>query len=271
MKKLESLKNSMKKKIFKWFDVSLLLIIFAFGYIALTEDSIQVRIISFILALTTLISIISSIYDRLELKKIAIMQNEADKKALEEMAKKDQITVNTWKGRSLELALIEKLRGLYPDALIFDNVLVPKNNNNETTQIDILGIIDRRIYVFECKKYLSEIIKSDNSDEIKGYNNISLSDPFKQNKFHISKLSEYMLEGNHYYGNIVVYSDQTKIDFNDFKDRMDDRTRLSRVKNIKSNIDYIKKYITQIDIDNHNEIREILLEFGNKFKNGGKE
>ena len=260
----------MKKKLIKWFDITNLLIILAFGYIALTEELIQVRIISIILAFTSLISLLSSIYDRFKLIKLSIKQNEMEKKALNEMSKDDQNTINQWKGRSLELALIQKLRNIYPNAKIFDNVLVPKNKT-ETTQIDVLGIIDRKIYVFECKKYSSDIVSINNGEKTKGYNNIELNDPLKQNMFHISKLSEYMLEGKQFYGNIVVYSDVTSIDFNEYKDRMDQRTRFSRLKNIKSNIDYIKNNIQQIDIDTYNEIFERLLEFGNKLKNGVKE
>lgn len=121
--------------------------------------------------------------------------------------------------KTVNRLIISKLSGKH--GIILDNVYVPKPNG-ETSEIDVLFITQKGIFVIESKNY-SGYIFGDEDDQkwtvtlYKGksfwHNNVEkhqFYNPIKQNNTHIKYLDKYL--GNNYkYYSIIAFSERCEL------------------------------------------------------------
>ena len=113
-----------------------------------------------------------------------------------------------WKGkgssgeRIIQLMLIQKLK--IPENQIFRNLYIPKPNG-ETSEIDILVLSKKGIFVFECKNYNGNIYGDGRRRKWIQYLGRTKSyflNPFLQNDGHIQSLKLYLAK----FGDIPIVS-----------------------------------------------------------------
>lgn len=136
----------------------------------------------------------------------------------EKSAYKKLSNVSYWKiyfntglyGEYLIVNELEKIPGVHKTLI---NLYIPKENSNETTEIDILFIHENGIYVIESKNYSGWIFGREtdykwtqvfpNKKKFKFYN------PVKQNRTHIKALQNVLPEqSKDIFTSIIVFSNR---------------------------------------------------------------
>lgn len=251
----------MKNKIFKFIDFNLMLIIFVFYYIAFDAYQLtMVRILSFVLATSCFKSLIDSWIDRFKLNKYQKLMYIGENKYESEMSDREFQEFLEIKGRKLEYALEVSLKSIYKKNLvIFKDVNIPTNNRKKT-QIDLIAIINNKLIVFEVKAYTAKLI-GDWDDEIlkTDYKNAkSIQNPVKQNKYHIDQLSQITMPKLEYFGSIIVFGEFTKYFFSNYPPK---RTRVTKLNDLKFNVDALSKQLAEFDDDGVSEVIEDLKKY----------
>jgi hypothetical protein len=110
------------------------------------------------------------------------------------------------KGRLGEYRLYDSLISLGDKNRVLANLYVPKNNNNEYSEIDLVMIHPSGIFVFESKNYSGWIYGNDKQKEwtqtFKTGRKERFYNPVFQNATHIRALSNYLRD----YPDIPYYS-----------------------------------------------------------------
>ena len=132
----------MKTKRFRFIDINLILIVIGFYYIAFDVNQIiAVRILSIILATSTIISVLRSWNDRFNLIKYQKLMYISENKNESEMNDREFQEFLKLKGRKLEYALEVSLKSIYKkNLIIFKDINIPANNRKKT-QIDLIAIL----------------------------------------------------------------------------------------------------------------------------------
>lgn len=243
----------MRIKVLRILDAISILTFFLFLYIALDANQIiELRITSFIWFLILFISFVNNIRDRirynkfLKIKEVSEVENENDMNELERL---DYLVKQ---GNALERRVLSTLSDEYKDATIFYDVTL-KADAHKHTQIDLIAIIDRRIYVFECKAYNVRLTGSWRDKKVFAHYKtpIEIDNPIMQNQYHIKSLSKILFHGEDQYANIVVFGDYANYEYQ----QMPTHTRVSKARNLKKNIDNLKNYLAPIDLDTVEEIK----------------
>ena len=255
----------MKTKLFRFIDVNLIMIIFGFYYIAFDDNQvIAVRILSVILATSTFISILRSWIDRFKLIKYQKLMYISENKYESAMNDREFQDFLELKGRKLEYALEVSLKSIYKkNLIIFKDINIPTNNRNKT-QIDLIAIINNKIFVFEVKAYATTL-QGDWNDETLNtdYKNVkNIQNPIKQNKYHIDQLSQITMPNLEYFGNIVVFGDFTKYYISQYLPK---KTRVTKLKDLKINIEAISNQLLEFDNEGVNEVIEDLKKYSSEF------
>lgn len=115
-------------------------------------------------------------------------------------------------GEFLTFRSLEKLEG---DNKILSNIYVPKEDGT-TTEIDLLMINRKGIYVFESKNYSGWIFGDEKSknwtQSFKGGKKIAFMNPIWQNKAHINALIKLMnLSENDPIYSYIIFSEQCEL------------------------------------------------------------
>ena len=100
------------------------------------------------------------------------------------------------------------------DGYIIRNVYIPKDNG-ETTEIDIIFVTKRAIFVIESKNYSGWIYGDDKSTfwtaVLSKNNKQRFYNPIKQNEMHIKWLKEYLKTDKLMYLSLIVFSNRCKL------------------------------------------------------------
>lgn len=251
----------MKTKLFRFIDINLIMIVFGFYFIALDSNQIiAVRILSVILATSTLISLFRSWIDRSKLINYQKLMYSSENKNESEMNDKEFQEFLDLKGRKLEYALEVSLKNIYKkNLIIFKDVNIPTNNKKKT-QIDLIAMINNKIFVFEVKAYATTLQGNWNDERLNtDYKNVkSIKNPIKQNKYHIEQLSQITMPNLDYFGSIIVFGDFTKYSTNQYPPK---NTRVIKLKDLKINIEALGNKLLKFDNDGVNEVIEDLKKY----------
>lgn len=204
-----------RKSKITFLDLNYFLIIFGFTILAFDYDQVTgVRFVSALLGLTLFIHFVLTYRQRVRLQKLEEEIVKANYYTEDSANENERAIYNKLNGNALERSVYNYLKNHYKDITLFRNIKIPSSSSNNT-EIDILGIIDNKIYVFECKNYNVELSGNWNDNDISALytNPIKISNPVKQNEFHIKQLEKVLFEGRNYYGNIVVFGKDTKIPY----------------------------------------------------------
>ena len=238
-----------------------MLIIFGFYYIAFDAYQLtMIRIISFILATSCVYSVIDSWIDRFKLNKYQKLMYIGENKYESEMSDREFQEFLEIKGKKLEYALEVSLKSIYKKNLvIFKDVNIPTNNRKKT-QIDLIAIINHKLFVFEVKAYTAKLIGDWDDDTLKtDYKNAkSIQNPVKQNKYHIDQLSQITMPKLEYFGSIIVFGEFTKYFFSNYPPK---RTRVTKLNDLKINVDALSKQLVEFDDDGVSEVIEDLKKY----------
>lgn len=118
------------------------------------------------------------------------------------------------KGEYGESLVAKKLaKGTQGKYILLQNVYVPYKG--KTTEIDLLMIHEKSIFVFESKNYGGWIFGSadglDWTQSMKGGQKYKFYNPIKQNETHIKALSEYLELPTEHFNSYVVFSDRCRL------------------------------------------------------------
>ncbi len=115
------------------------------------------------------------------------------------------------KGEYGEHLILEAILKLSPDNKILQNLYIPIRNGS--TEIDVVWVSRKGIFVFESKNYGGWIFGSENSEQwmqIIYDDRRQFYNPIKQNNTHIYALRRIISKDVNYY-NIVVFSNRCEI------------------------------------------------------------
>ena len=96
-----------------------------------------------------------------------------------------------WNGERLTAKVLKKLNNKGFTGVVLRNVYVPMENPDETTEIDVLYITRKGVFVIESKNYSGWIFGSEGdrnwTQTLPGGNRQRFYNPVKQNATHIRK------------------------------------------------------------------------------------
>ena len=162
--------------------------------------------------------------------------------------------------------LSEKIKG---KKLLFRNIYLPKNNG-ETTEIDILLVSPKGIFVFESKNYSGYILGDIDSYNWvqsfgKGKNN-KFYNPILQNKNHIKALENLLnLKNNKLYYSFIVFGKNSTL-HQSIKGKFKElpNTKIISIKDLSKEINYINNlYSFKITDYQIKKIHSLLKPFEN--------
>lgn len=249
----------MKKKPIKFTDIIVLLTIAVFVYVAVIVPRNDSRYFTIIWTIILFLSYIGTIRDRIKSIKYEELLQKSDNNNESEMSDEQYMAYLDLKGKKLEYAIEASLKKIYKKNLIIFRDLKIPTSNRKKTQIDLVAIINNKLFVFEAKAYSTTLHGEWTDRTLKADYNIArfIDNPVLQNKYHIEQLSQITIPNLDYFGNVIVFGDLTKYSFK----QPPLRTRISKLKHLKTNIDGLSKQIETIDIDRINEIVEDLKKY----------
>ena len=116
-------------------------------------------------------------------------------------------------GESLTARKLKTAKLFGRDGKILRNVYVPKDNG-ETSEIDVLFITQKGIFVFESKNYSGWIFSDERSqywtDSLPNRQKNKFYNPIKQNRTHLRWLGRYLGEGIPLFS-IIVFSERCEL------------------------------------------------------------
>jgi hypothetical protein len=153
------------------------------------------------------------------------------------------------KGKYGEFSLYRKVIRIFGKQSVFTNIYLD-NRNTETTEIDVLSISSKGIYVFEMKNYAGFIYGSENDQHWTQVFNKRTKhqfyNPLKQNYAHTKAIQNYLGIEKDVIVPIVVFSNRSKlskININPNQHVFQYRNALKYVKR------YEKKQVSSISVD----------------------
>ncbi len=149
-------------------------------------------------------------------------------------------------GQIGEAMLFQLVSHHFPKENMFKNIYLKCNDDN-ITEIDLIAIDERGIFVFEMKNYSGYIIGnvSDNHFNQITLNNqkIQINNPIKQNEYHINCLKNYFGNESLPVYNITVVSNHCNL-------RLDDMKALIRIKHVNQTLEDFKDVkLTKDEVD----------------------
>ena len=247
------------KKLFRLTDLVIILTTVLFVVIFLDKSvRLDARIFSIIWSFLMIFSLSKSILDRIKIRRYEIQKNKSESEMDEEYKK-----YLNYKGVALEKRVeIELIRLYKRNTIIFRDLSIP-SGYDKTTQIDLVAIISNKIIVIECKAYSTRLYGNWNDETLNTdyVNTKTIQNPVKQNQHHIKKLSEITIPDLSFYGNLVVFGDDTVYSYDRYPPKL---TRVSRVRFLRINIDYFLKNVDSLDDDSLEEIVEVLERYSKK-------
>jgi hypothetical protein len=154
------------------------------------------------------------------------------------------------KGKYGEFSLYRKVIRIFGKQSVFTNIYLD-NRNTETTEIDVLSISSKGIYVFEMKNYAGFIYGSENDQHWTQVFNKRTKhqfyNPLKQNYAHTKAIQNYLDIEKNVVIPIVVFSNRSKlskININPNQHVFQYRDALKYVKR------YEKKQVSSITVEN---------------------
>jgi hypothetical protein len=254
----------MKIKVIRALDIISIITYLLFMYIAIdVNQQLEIRIFAFIWFTILLISFVNNLKDRRSYNKFLTIKERSEVENENDMEELERLEYLSKQGHALERRVLSTLSEMYQDAVIFYDVII-KATAHKNTQIDLIAIIDRRIYVFECKAYNVRLTGSWEDKKILAHYKtpIEIENPVIQNQYHIKSLSKILFHGEDQYANIVVFGDYASYEYL----QMPNYTRVSKAKDLKKNIESLKKYLTPVNSDTIREIKEELKPLCKTFK-----
>lgn len=253
----------MKKIPIKLSDIILLLTIAVFIYVAATVPRNDSRYFTVIWTVILFLSYIGIIRDRIKSNKYEELLQKSENNNESEMSDDQYVAYLELKGKKLEYAIEASLKKIYKKNLIIFRDLKIPTSNKKKTQIDLVAIINHKLFVFEAKAYSTTLHGEWTDKTLKAeYNNArSVDNPVLQNKYHIEQLSQITIPNLDYFGNVIVFGDLTKYSFK----QPPLKTRISKLKHLKTNIDGLSKQIESLDVDGFNEIVKDLKKYASNF------
>lgn len=242
------------KHIFKLPDIALLFSVVLFSIIAIQQtNQIYVSGFSSILALSLFLSYIDIIRQRIKNKRLLDSNYLADIEIEDELQSKNRALYNDIRSKRLEKAVRKYLEKSYNNVHIYSNINIIKSDGN-TTEIDILAIINNKIFVIECKNYAVELLGDWEDEELtaKYSTPIKIKNPIKQNQYHVEQLSKLLMSDLNYYGNIIVFGEQTQYPIQ----QTPKNTMICKLSYLDKPIQHLK--ISELDSDTLTEALEIL-------------
>ena len=253
----------MRKTPFKFTDIVLFLTIMVFIYVAVVVPRNDSRFLTIIWTVILFFSFIGMIRDRIKSIKYDELLQVSEKQHESEMSDEEYEAYLNLKGKKLEIAIEVTLKKIFTkDLVVFRDLKIP-TNNKKRTQIDLVAIINNKIVVFEAKAYATTLRGEWTDEKLKAeYPKTKIvNNPVMQNKYHIDQLSQITMPNLEYFGSVIVFGDQTKYSFK----QPPFRTRISKLKDLETNIQSISKSIEDLDIDTLNEIIEELKQYSSSF------
>jgi len=157
------------------------------------------------------------------------------------------------KGDYGEYLTFLKLRELSGDNRLLTNLYIPKPNGS-TTEIDLLMINEKGIYVFESKNYSGWIFGDEKNKHwtqmLQNNRKYNFYNPVRQNEGHIKALS-YILNRKDIYQSYIIFSERCSlksIKVDSTKVKVLKRNNLIQV--IKQDLKTSKNILTTSEIDN---------------------
>ncbi len=135
-----------------------------------------------------------------------------------------------------EAVLFRLVSQHFPKENMFRNTYIKCSDGN-ITEIDLLAVDKRGIFVFEMKNYSGFIIGSVKDDKLTQItlNNrkLEIFNPIKQNEYHIKCLKDYFGNDTLPFHNITVISNHCNL-------RLDSMNGLIRIKHVKQTLEGYK-------------------------------
>lgn len=155
-------------------------------------------------------------------------------------------------GQKGENKITSNIKQLNINVQIFRNLYVPFSNGT-TTEIDIVLLTDKKLYVIESKNYSGIIIGNYLSEYWRTYypngKNYEFYNPIKQNQTHINALANNLRISSANMESIICFGDKANIG------KLKDYKNVINNKNIKNYI--LADYGKTEHIFSENEIKEI--------------
>ena len=257
------MKKILKKIPLKFTDIIFVSTILVFIYVAAVLPRNDSRYLTIFWSVILFLSFIGMIRDRIKINKYDELLQKSENQNESEMSDDQYEAYLELKGKKLEYAIEASLKKIYKKNLvIFRDIKIPTSNRKKT-QIDLVAIINNKIFVFEAKAYSTTLQGEWTDKNLKAdYKNARFVDnPVIQNIYHIEQLSQITIPNLDYFGSIVVFGDLTKYSFK----QPPIKTRISKLKDLKTNIDVLSKQIETLDIDGTNEFIEDLKMYSSNF------
>jgi hypothetical protein len=240
------------RKIFRLTDLVIVLTTALFVWAFIDADNrLDVRIFSIIWSFLLLFSLARSVIDRIKIYRYNVRKNKSESVMDEQYKNYLQL-----KGKALENLVENELKRIYKkDIIIFRDLSIP-SGHDKSIQIDIVAIISNRVIVFECKAYSTRLYGSwDDELLTTDYENTkTIQNPVKQNQYHIKKLSQITIPSSEFYGNIVVFGEDTSYSYDKYPPKL---TRVSKVRFLKINVDNLLNNVVPLE---DNQVKEIVSE-----------
>jgi len=118
------------------------------------------------------------------------------------------------KGNYGEFILYRKVVRLFGEKSVLTNIYLD-NRNTDTTEIDVLAISSKGIYVFEMKNYSGYIYGSEKDKNwtqvLTKWNKYKFYNPLKQNYAHTKAVENYLGVSDKEIIPLIVFSDRSKL------------------------------------------------------------
>jgi len=165
------------------------------------------------------------------------------------------------KGNYGEFVLYRKIISMFGQDFVLTNLYLD-NKSTETTEIDVLAISNKGIYVFEMKNYGGYIYGSGNdqywTQSLNRWTKNKFYNPLKQNIAHSKAVESYLEINGEQIVPIVVFSNRSKLS----KINIDDTQNVFQFKNMKKFVKAREK--RNINILSNEQIKVFLIKLLDK-------
>ncbi len=198
--------------------VFLSILLFCGSAISTWREQTWVSVIFMMLAAGLTISYLSTLILRSRIKYYEEKERQSEAHVERAAPDKDRQIYNELKKRMLEDQIALEIKDKLPEAIVMQNVLVPKSDGTHT-EIDILALDNKGVFVIEAKNLNAQIEGSWKEQELQAIypNNAQhkLYNPIIQNQKHCTYLRNVLDEHDECLRNIVVFGQFTRFVFTD--------------------------------------------------------